>query len=225
MNEVLNSQSALCIKQIELGPMQNFIYFLINKQTSEAVIVDPAWDVIRIKKILEENGLILKALLITHVHADHTNGIESILESYDIPVYVSKYEAEFYDKISENIVGVGVDFNLSLKNIEIEFLHTPGHTPGSQCFLVQGNLIAGDTLFLNGCGRCDLPGGNADAMYDTIYKKLMKLPEDTIIYPGHNYHTLKKDSLEQQKKNNPYMQFSNLHEFVRYRMGGQHKKS
>ncbi len=211
---------ALVIEQFELGPMENYIYFIGNKDTKELVVVDPAWDVDFIRDKAERAGYNIKAALITHGHADHTNGIEKLLDTHDIPVYVSRDEAEFYKPVGNNIKDVDPGFNLSLGSVSIDFLHTPGHTPGSQCFLTHGNLVAGDTLFLDGCGRCDMPGGDAELMFDTIHHRLMKLPDSTIIYPGHNYHHKCCDKLEHQKKTNPYMQADNLKSFIAKRMPG-----
>lgn len=204
----------LVIEQIEMGPMENYIYFIANSETKEAVVVDPAWEVDRIREIADTNGYQIKAALITHGHPDHTNGIGELLNTHDIPIYVSEHEAEFYKPVGDNIKEADANFSLELGKIKIDFVHTPGHTPGSQCFHVHGNLVAGDTLFLDGCGRCDMPGGDAEVMYDTIHHKLMKMPDSTIIYPGHNYHHLCCDSLEKQKETNPYMQCSNLQEFL-----------
>ena len=204
---------------MELGPMHNYVYFIGDFETKDVVVVDPAWDVDFIRASAAKEGLNIKGALITHGHPDHTNGINELLRTHDIPVYVSSEEASFYKPIGENIKEVKPDdFKLKVGSVDIEFLHTPGHTPGSQCFLINGNLVAGDTLFLDGCGRCDLPGGDAETMYDTIYNKLMKLPNSTVISPGHNYHHLHHDSLEHQKKSNPYMQCKDLHEFLYERM-------
>ena len=213
------NQHKLFLKQIELGPVKNYIYFIGDAQTKEIAVVDPAWEVDTIFDIVEQEELKIKALFITHGHKDHTNGIDEMLKKCDIPVYVSKHEASVYKPVSENIKEVDQNFELLLGNINIRFLHTPGHTPGSQCFLVDDKLIAGDTLFLDGCGRCDLPGGDPEEMYRTIYNKLMKLSEDTIIYPGHNYHHLNKDSLKEQIKTNPYMNCDGIHSFLKERMG------
>ena len=209
--------TALLIKQMEIGPMANYIYFIANQISKELVVVDPAWNVEQIRKEAQQLGYSIKAALITHGHPDHCNGINELLSSHDIPVYVSEHEAYFYKPIGENIRSVDVNFCLDLSGLSIQFLHTPGHTPGSQCFLVEGNLVSGDTLFLDGCGRCDLPGGDAEVMYDTIHHKLMRLPDSTIIYPGHNYHHLNCDSLEHQKLSNPYMRCSKLKDFLRTR--------
>lgn len=209
----------LVIEQMELGPMENYIYFIGDKNKKEIVVVDPAWDVDTIRDTAAKAGYEIKAALITHGHPDHTNGIEGLLKTHDIPVYVSEHEAEFYKPVGENIKEVKANHELTIGDVKIEFLHTPGHTPGSQCFHVHGNLVAGDTLFLDGCGRCDMPGGNAETMYDTIHHKLMKMADSTIIYPGHNYHHLKCDSLENQRQTNPYMNCSGLHQFLHQRMG------
>ena len=199
--------------------MKNYIYFIGDRKTKETVIVDPAWNVDQIFKIAEKEELKIQAIFITHGHADHTNGIHEVLKKLDIPVYVSKHEAQFYKPVAENVEEVDSNFEMVLGDMNIRFLHTPGHTPGSQCFLVENKLIAGDTLFLDGCGRCDMPGGDPEEMYRTIYNKLLRLPQDTIIYPGHNYHELKEDRLENQKKSNPYMNCANLKSFISLRMG------
>lgn len=236
----LLTESPLEIKQLELGPMENYIYIVANKFTKEAVVIDPAWDVNKINEEIDAEGYQLKAALITHGHPDHTNGIEALLESHDIPIMVSEAEASFYKPIGENIKEVKANQDLILgdseNKIQIDFVHTPGHTPGSQCFFVktakrsysaangvnfetENILLSGDTLFLDGCGRCDLPGGDVEVMFDTIANTLMKMPNDTVIFPGHNYHHYCCDSLENQKKTNPYMQFDNLKSFIDRRIG------
>lgn len=210
----------LILKQMEVGPMENFIYFVGDKDTNEVVVIDPAWDVDYLLKEAKEHDLSIKAALVTHGHYDHTNGVEGLLKALDIPVYINKKEAEFFkfNWGNENIKKVESGEKIKVGNIEIQFVHTPGHTPGSQCFLVSNNLVSGDTLFIDGCGRCDLPGGDAGQMFDTIYNKLMKMGNDTIILPGHNYAEKKQDILANQKLTNPYMQYDNLKNFIGKRM-------
>ncbi len=215
----MDTNSPLVIKQIEIGPMNNYVYLIANSLSEEAVIVDPAWDVDLIRNIALENNWNIQGALITHGHPDHTNGIEDLLSTHDIPVYVSKHEASFYKPIGENIKEVDANTQIELGDLKVDFVHTPGHSPGSQCFMCEGNLIAGDTLFLDGCGRCDLPGGDVELMYDTIANVLLKMPNSTTIYPGHNYHHLHCDSLEKQKQTNPYLRAENLHQFISMRMG------
>lgn len=236
----ISTESPLEIKQLELGPMENYIYLVSNKFTKDCVVIDPAWDIKSIEDEISANGLNLKAALITHGHPDHTNGIEELLKTHDIPIMVSEHEASFYKPIGENIKEVKANHSLELgdneNKISIDFVHTPGHTPGSQCFYIKSAkrsfyaannlhfestniLVSGDTLFLDGCGRCDMPGGDAEVMFDTIQSTLLKLPNDTVVYPGHNYHHYCCDSLENQKKTNPYLQFDNLHNFIGKRLG------
>ena len=200
--------------------MENFIYFIGDKATNDVVVVDPAWDVNFLLNEAKNNALNIKAILITHGHFDHTNGVEELLKEVDVPVYVNKHEVDFFkfNWCNENIKKTESADRLKVGSFEIQFVHTPGHTPGSQCFLINDNLVSGDTLFINGCGRCDLPGGNVEQMFDTICNKLMKMDDATIIFPGHNYSDKKSDSLKNQKIINPYMQYDNLMAFIGKRL-------
>lgn len=210
----------LLIKQMLVGPMDNFIYFLGDSTSRDVVVIDPAWDVDFIVSEAKKEGLNIKGALVTHGHPDHTNGVEGILEKFDVPVYINKHEMDFFkfNWGNENVKKVDSGDKISVGNVEISFVHTPGHTPGSQCFHVNDNLVAGDTLFVNGCGRCDMPGGDVEQMYDTIYNKLMKMNDQTLIYPGHDYSEKINDTLENQKKTNPFMQFDSLNAFVGRRL-------
>ncbi len=210
----------LLLHQMEVGPMENFVYFIGDKTIGEVAVIDPAWDVKLLQDEAKKNNLKIKAVLVTHGHFDHTNGVEELLRTLDIPVYINEKEADFFkfDWGKENVKRTKSSEKLKIGNIEIEFVHTPGHTPGSQCFLIHNNLVSGDTLFINGCGRCDLPGGNAEQMFDTICNKLMKMPDDMLIFPGHNYADKKHDDLKNQKKTNPFMQYDNLMSFLGRRM-------
>ncbi len=210
---------SLYLKQIELGPMNNYIYILGDAQTREVMLIDPGWNVAHLKQVFKEEELVLKGLLITHGHPDHTNGIQGMLDDYDIPVYVARDEASFYKPLGNNVKNIAPGEQVSVGSISIDCLHTPGHTPGSQCFKVDHHLIAGDTLFLDGCGRCDLPGGDAEILYASLYNVILKLPNSTILYPGHNYHHLHHDTLENQKTTNPFLQCHSLHDFVHNRRG------
>ena len=217
--------TSLILKQMEVGPMENFIYFIGDRDTKEIAVIDPAWDVSLLLEEAKKEDLKIKYAFVTHGHFDHTNGVEELLKTLDIPVFINKNEADFFKFKwgKENVKTISSGEKLKIGNIEIEFVHTPGHTPGSQCFYVRALhatplLVAGDTLFINGCGRCDLPGGNVDQMFDTITNKLMKMDNSTIIFPGHNYAEKTQDTLENQKKTNPYMQYDNLRAFVGKRL-------
>jgi glyoxylase-like metal-dependent hydrolase (beta-lactamase superfamily II) len=103
---------------------------------------------------------------------------------------------------------------INVGGIEIQLLHTPGHTPGSQCFLVDNRIVSGDTLFIGACGRVDLPGSNPEQMYYSLTQKLMALPDDTVLFPGHNYADRPTSTISEEKKTNPYLRFSSLKQFL-----------
>jgi len=152
----------LYLKQMECGPMQNYVYLIGDPTTRQAAVVDPAWDVERIVQAAQQDDYTISKVLITHTHQDHTGGeifghyipgVVELLELVDVPVYVHKTETHILKKVpasskvpTENnqVIDLGGD-------VQVTLLHTPGHTPGSQCFLVQQRLISGDTLFIGAC--------------------------------------------------------------------------
>jgi glyoxylase-like metal-dependent hydrolase (beta-lactamase superfamily II) len=206
------------LKQIQVGPMENFVYLVGDPKTREALMVDPAWEVKRVLEVAKKDDYKVKGALVTHYHFDHTNGLEELLHATNGVGYINKNEAPFLKGLQGSLKKMDSGDKIQLGDLEITFLHTPGHTPGSQCFLIQNRLISGDTLFINACGRCDLPGGNAEQMYESL-NRLSKLDENTILYPGHNYSDEKTSTIGQEKKNNPYMQFENMQNFLKHRMG------
>ena len=179
--------------------MVNFVYLIGDTQTRECIIVDPAYAVHEIAEIVEADDMNLVGALGTHYHPDHVGGkmmgwniegISSLLERNEIPIHIQKSEMEWVTKTtgvsSTHLTAHEGGDVVQVGEIAITLLHTPGHTPGSQCFLVDGKLVSGDTLFLEGCGRTDLPGSNPDDMYDSL-NMLATLPNDSIVYPGHRY--------------------------------------
>ncbi len=199
--------------------MQNFVYFVGDPNMREVFVVDPAWQVDTILKEAKKEDLKIKGALITHAHFDHVNGLEELLNATDGVAYIHKSEAPYLKGMSGNLKKVEGGDKINVGDVEITLLHTPGHTPGSQCFLVQNRLISGDTLFINACGRCDLPGGNAEEMYHSL-KRLSELDGSTILFPGHNYSDEATSStIDQERKHNPYLQAGNLQNFLHQRMG------
>lgn len=179
--------------------MVNFAYLIGDRATGEAVVVDPAYAPDELVAVAGADGMRIVGALATHYHPDHIGGsmmghsiagIEGLLEVEGMKVHVQRDEAEWVRKVtnvSESDLEVhGAGDTVRVGEIDIELVHTPGHTPGSQCFLVEGMLVAGDTLFLDGCGRTDLPGSDVEAMYDSL-QLLAALPEDTVLFPGHKY--------------------------------------
>jgi glyoxylase-like metal-dependent hydrolase (beta-lactamase superfamily II) len=164
-------------------------------------------------------GYKITQVFLTHGHPDHVNGLEEILARHDVPAYISSSEAPFYKPDHQNLVEVENHAGLKVGAMEWECILTPGHSPGCQCFLYENVLIAGDAIFIDGCGRCDLPGGNAKVMYRSLYDILMKLPDDTLLFTGHNYGPVPYATLGEQKKTNPYLTCRSLEEFLQTRMG------
>lgn len=179
--------------------MVNFVYLIGDRETGEAVVVDPAYAPAELVEIAGADGMTITGALGTHYHADHIGGsifghhiagMEALLEETGVKLHVQADETEWVRKTTglsaSDIVEHAAGDTLTVGEVEITLLHTPGHTPGSQCFLVNGMLVAGDTLFLEGCGRTDLPGSDVTKMYDSL-QLLASLPDDTILYPGHRY--------------------------------------
>jgi glyoxylase-like metal-dependent hydrolase (beta-lactamase superfamily II) len=224
--------TGLYLKQMEVGPMANFVYLVGDRYKKEVFVVAPAWQMDAIFHTADDEGHNLTAALVTHSHYDHCNGINQLLERKDVPIYVNAEEADFARSLgrrTDNLFGDFPDSNLRkvrsgekiyAGDIEITFIHTPGHTPGSQCFLVNNNLISGDTLFVRGCGRCDLPGGDPKKMYESLTQKLMKLPDDTVLFPGHFYGEEPVSRLKDEKVKNPYMMCGSYETFLKM-AGGQ----
>lgn len=210
--------SSLYLKQIEVGPMQNYMYLIGDRQKRECVLIDPAWEVDRVFGEAEKEGMKVTAALVTHAHYDHVNAADDFLKKVKGKIYCNKNEAEFLKPLRSDLRPVEGGEKLAVGGIEITFLHTPGHTPGSQCFLVQDNLVSGDTLFIQACGRCDLPGGNAEQMYYSL-RRLAELDENTVLYPGHNYTNEPTSTIGQEKQQNPYLQKEDLGDFLTFRMG------
>lgn len=213
------SDNDLYLKQFEIGPMENFVYLVGSMAAREVFVVDPAWQVDTILRIAKEEDLKIKGALVSHFHFDHTNGIEELLESVNCPVYVNKKDVPYLGLSSGNIKGSDNGQKVKAGDIEIEMIHTPGHTPGSQCFHVRGHLVSGDTLFIGACGRTDLPGGDAKEMYYSLTQKLMKFDDSTILCPGHNYGPKPMTTLGEEKKSNPYLLCDSIENFLKFRTG------
>ena len=195
--EILSMNSSFYFKQLEIGPMQNYVYLIGSTETRKVAVVDAAWEIDTILKIAAQDEMEITHAFVTHTHPDHVGGafagveiagVTELLEKCKAKVVVHKAEAEVLKGLaSSDIVKTDNGDKIDVGGVEIQLMHTPGHTPGSQCFLVDGRVVSGDTMFIDACGRVDFPGGNAEQMYYSLTQKLMALPDDTILFPGHNY--------------------------------------
>ena len=212
----------LIVEQIQIGPMANFTYLIGSRSTREVAVVDPAWDIDGLLDHIAERDYTLTAALATHYHPDHVGGgmggnniagVSELLAKNPVKIYAHRQEAAGVLKVTgiseSDLHKVDSGDKLAIGSIEIEFLHTPGHTPGSQCFRVKNTLVSGDTLFIDGCGRVDLPGSDAEQMYHSL-QKLKSLPDDTLLLPGHNYGAVPNATMAETKKMNAYLAVKDL---------------
>lgn len=198
--------------------MNNFIYLIEDTASKRAAIVDPAWDVPKLFDLAEKQGVTITDILLTHSHHDHINGVEKVLEKFDAELHLSHAESEFWGAdLAKPTLHYGGD-TIQLGETVIEILHTPGHTPGSICYRIDDQLITGDTMFVFGCGRCDLNGGDPEVMFNTLRYLKENLSGSTVIHPGHNYAVPPTATMEEQIKGNPFMHFDNRGDFVEFRM-------
>jgi hydroxyacylglutathione hydrolase len=227
------SDATVYLRQMELGPMQNFVYLVGDPVARECVVVDPAWEIDTIVETAERDGMRLVGALVTHTHQDHVGGsleswgmpgripgVEDLLERVPLKVYVHKAEREFLRGFGSDLVQVDNHDTLKVGQLTLTFMHTPGHTPGSQCFLVGNRLVSGDTLFIGSCGRTDLPGSDPTEMYYSLTQRLAALPDDTVLLPGHNYGG-PSSTIGDEKRQNPFMRFAALGDFLQVMGGGR----
>jgi glyoxylase-like metal-dependent hydrolase (beta-lactamase superfamily II) len=230
----MSADDDLYFAQLPVGEMANFAYLLGSSETRECLVVDPAWSVDALLDRAEADDMRVVGALITHYHQDHVGGsifgmeiegVARLLTRQPMPLHVNAAEAEGLRKVtgasaSDLVVHESGD-EIALGGIRVRCLHTPGHTPGSQCFLVEqagapGRLVSGDTLFLGSCGRVDLPGGDPEALYESLTQKLARLPEETLLFPGHYYAAEPSSTIGEQKRTNPYLRVARLEDFLAF---------
>jgi glyoxylase-like metal-dependent hydrolase (beta-lactamase superfamily II) len=215
---VSQSENDLYFKQVSIGPMQNFVYLIGSLRTRECLIVDPAWDTDALLELAQTDDMKVVGALVTHYHPDHVGGamghfkvpggVAELVAKRPAKIHVNKHEADglkIVTGLSESdMFRHEAGDKVEIGDVTIELIHTPGHTPGSQCFFVRNRLVAGDTLFIDGCGRVDLPGGNQEQMQESL-RTLAKLPDDVVLHPGHDYGDSPTANMGDQKRNNPYI--------------------
>lgn len=211
----------LYVRQLPLGPMKNFVYLIGGPDSADVAVIDPAWDVEAIAEAAARDDKRIAAVVLSHHHSDHINGVEPLLNRFDVPVYAQAAEVDFAAVIrglGDAVHAVKPGDTVSVGTAELHLVHTPGHTPGSQCVLCRGALFSGDTVFVNACGRCDFPGGSAEQMYESLKQVLGALPGETTLYPGHDYGDVPVSSLARERLKNPYFQLGDVSSFVAHRM-------
>jgi glyoxylase-like metal-dependent hydrolase (beta-lactamase superfamily II) len=208
--------------------MVNFAYVIGDSATRECLLVDPAYGVGEIIDAVEADGMVVTGVLVTHYHPDHVGGnmmghdiegLAAVLSRHDVPVHVNAAEVPWVERVTgvggSHLVAHSSGDMVRVGELDVNLLHTPGHTPGSQCFLVEGCLVSGDTLFLDGCGRTDLPGSDPGQMWDSL-QLLSSLPDETTVLPGHLYSPEPAGLLGEVRRDNYVFRPRNREEWLAF---------
>lgn len=211
------------LKQIKPGYLDNFTYIIANPLERIGTVIDPGWPGDEVDRLINEaaaDNVVIKYIIATHYHSDHIGGISDLIGKTGAELLVHEDEATYMERLSypADIVVKDGDL-LSLGGLPVKFIHTPGHSPGSMLVYTDGKVFTGDTLFVGGCGRADLPRSNPDDLYNSLFKKVLALPDSTEIYPGHDYGSTPISTIEREKKENPYLRCESKEAFMKLRMG------
>ncbi|MEI7482292.1 MAG: MBL fold metallo-hydrolase [Elusimicrobiota bacterium] len=194
-------------EQLKLGPMDNFSYVVWDTALREAAVIDPAWQPKKIEEFLRKEKLALKILLLTHAHPDHVNAARYFMDKdKDLALTMHKEDLFLLDDDIKPLNLIKDDDEIALGRVKIKVIHTPGHTPGSVSYVTGGCVFTGDTLFVGGCGRTDLPGSDPKALRLSLLK-LAALSGETTLYPGHSYNG-NSSTIGVQKECNIYMKLA-----------------
>jgi hydroxyacylglutathione hydrolase len=202
----------MVVEQIK-SVFDNFSYIIYCLKSKEAAIADPSFDATKALDFISSNNLKLKYIILTHYHSDHTRDTPRIKDSFpNVKIISSKSDGENMGFKADLYVSDNEE--LKVGDVNLKFILTPGHTKGGICLIIDNEaIITGDTLFIGDCGRTDLPGGNFEQMFKTLQEKIKPLPDNLIVYPGHDYGPKPFDTLGNQKKTNKVLIAKNLEEF------------
>ena len=200
----------MILKQLFDKKTSTYTYLIASSKGREALIIDPVLDnICEYISLLNELDLKLIKVIDTHIHADHITGASKLKEQTNCTTIMGEHTPA--DAVE---LKVKDDEIIKLDQIEIRALYTPGHTADSYSFLMNDCLFSGDTLLINGTGRTDFQNGSAKDAYNSIFNKLLKLPEKTLLYPGHDYNGKKVSSIGKEKKFNPRLQVGSENEYI-----------
>lgn len=207
------------VVQIEVGLVQNFCEILFCPDTRAAAVVDPAWEVDRLLREAEQRGLLIETVLVTHTHIDHIEGVEALVARTGAAVVINPLEAEAVRGVVPRLVDAVDGLDVAVGRRGVRALHTPGHTVGGTSYLADGYVITGDVLFVGGCGRADFPGGDAAALWRSL-RRLAALPEETRVYPGHDYGPTPTSTIAHELRTNRFLRCETLEAFRALRQRG-----
>ena len=197
----------MIFEQIEVGNMQNFSYIIGDEESKECAVIDAGWEAEKLVEIAKNKGLEIKYILLTHNHYDHINSLPKLFELTNAKIIVHENDANAIENLGIPYKTVKAGDKITVGKLKIKVLHTPGHTPGSVCFIVENKIFTGDMLFVEAIGRVDLAGGNIEDMYNSL-QKLKELDNEIEVCPGHDYGSKKRSTIAYEKENNAYMKAS-----------------
>jgi len=200
------------VVQIEVGLLQNFCEILYCPETRAAAIVDPAWEVDVLLREASKLDLKVELALITHTHNDHIEGVDELVDKTGAMVVVNAREAQAVHAGGRALFDARDGRDIAIGRRGVRALETRGHTVGGTCYLADGYVVTGDVLFVGGCGRTDFQGGDTAAMWQSL-QRLMRLPEETRVYPGHNYGETATSTIGHETRTNPYLRCATFEEF------------
>ena len=200
----------MLLKTFQIGPYQNFTYIVAAKEGGEGVVIDPSFGIDPVLKAIDDLGVKVRYILNTHAHPDHIAGNQDVRARTGAKVGAHKAA-----KLEQDLPFSDGD-ELTVGGIPFRVLHTPGHTPCSVVYLFEGRAATGDTLFVGECGRTDLPGGSNEDLYDSLFGKVLKLDDATVVLPGHDYGRTPSSTIAFERLNNYVLKPRTKAELVRF---------
>lgn len=198
------------LRQFKSSAGANMSYIVAECPGGAAAVIDPTGDLARITEVIEAEGLKVGYILTTHSHPDHTSGNGRLAADTGARIAAHRLASMKKDlPLDDGAV-------LKVGALEIKVIHTPGHSRDGVCFLVGNKLFTGDTLFVGECGRTDMPGGDAGALYDSLFGRLLKLPDDTEVFPGHDYGPRPTSTIGRERKSNYVLEPRTRQEFIEF---------
>jgi hydroxyacylglutathione hydrolase len=204
--------------KVQESIFKNYTYIIVDHQTRDAAIVDPAWEFDTISRAIGRLRVKVKSILLTHSHFDHVNLVDRLADYYAPTVYIHRIEIDYYRYACRNLVALEDRDRLTLGATDITCFHTPGHTAGSLCYLAAESLFSGDTLFTEGCGVCDTHGGSPSAMFRSMQYLKAAVADHVAVYPGHSFGKEPGHTFGHLRQNNVYLNITDEKRFVEFRM-------
>ncbi len=211
-----DGRPVVAVLEMTFGYMKNYSYVVVDPESREALVVDPAWQMEKIDQALSKAGARLRGVLLTHAHFDHVHLAASVARQHGCPIWMSRAEIAASGFSAPRLVGFECQ-PWSIGRLRVEPIWTPGHTPGSVCYVVGDNAFTGDVLFAEGCGLC--PDTQAAyAMFDSLGLLKARLAPQTRVFPGHSYGKPPGQALSQVSQDNIYLHFTDRESFAAYRL-------